>query len=76
MFDVESLISGGCELEVRKQYQVKISNRFAAVENLNDSEDINKAWENIQENIITSGKESLGLYELKQHQPWFNEECI
>ena len=27
------------EVEVRKQYQVKISNRFAALENLNDSED-------------------------------------
>ena len=28
------------ELEVRKQYQSKISNRFAALENLNDREDI------------------------------------
>jgi hypothetical protein len=28
------------ELEVRQQYQVRISNRFAALENLNDSEDI------------------------------------
>jgi len=35
--------------------------------NLNDSEDINRAWENIKENIKTSAKESLGLYELKQH---------
>jgi hypothetical protein len=25
------------ELEVRKQYQIKISTRFAALENLNDS---------------------------------------
>ena len=31
------------ELEVRKQYQIKTSNRNAALENLNDSEDINKA---------------------------------
>ena len=30
-----------------KQYQIKISNRFAALENLSDSEDINRAWENI-----------------------------
>ena len=21
-------------------------------------------------------KESLGLYELKQHKPWFDEECV
>jgi hypothetical protein len=37
------------ELEVRKQYQIKISNRYAALENLNASEDINRAWENIKE---------------------------
>jgi len=35
------------ELEVRKQYQIKISNKFAALENLSDSEDISRAWENI-----------------------------
>ena len=29
------------ELEVRKQYQIKISNRSAALENLNDSKNIN-----------------------------------
>jgi len=32
------------ELEVRTQYQINISNSFAAFENLNDSEDINTAW--------------------------------
>jgi len=30
------------------------------LENLNDSEDINRAGENIKENITTSAKESLG----------------
>ena len=29
---------------------------------------MNRAWENIQENIKTSAKDSLGLYELKQHK--------
>ena len=62
-------------MEVRKQYQIKISNRFSAVENLNVSKDINRVWENIKQIIKTSAKESLGLYELKQHKPWFNEEC-
>jgi hypothetical protein len=42
------------ELEVRKEYQLKISNRFAALENLDVSEDINRAWENIKENIKES----------------------
>jgi len=50
-------------------------NRFAALKNLSDDEDINKAWENIKESIKTSAKESLGLYEWKQHKPWFDEEC-
>jgi len=57
------------EVEVRKQYHIKMPNLFSALENLNDSDDINRAWENIEENIKTSAKESLGLYELKQHKP-------
>jgi hypothetical protein len=61
-------------LEVRKLYQIIIPNRFAALENLSDSNGINKAWENIEENIKTSAKMSLGLYVLKQHKPWFDEE--
>ena len=39
------------ELEVRKQYQIEITNRFAALEDLNDDEDVNRTWENIKENI-------------------------
>ena len=64
------------ELEVRKQYQVKISDRFAALETLSDSADINRAWENIIENIKISAIESLGLYELKQYILLFDEECL
>ena len=64
------------ELEVRKQYQIQISNKCAALENLNVSEDINRAWENIKDNTKTSAKESLDLYKLKQHKPWFNIECL
>ena len=64
------------ELEVRKQYQIEISTRFAALENLSVSEDINMAWEIIKGNIKTSAKEKLDLYELKQHKPWLDEECL
>jgi len=39
------------ELEVGKQYQIKISNRLAALENVNVSININRAWVNIKENI-------------------------
>ena len=41
-FDVERFNLGKLnELEVRKQYQITISNNFSALENLNDSEGIN-----------------------------------
>jgi len=46
------------------------------LESLNNKEDINRASENIKENIKISAKEILGLYELKQHKPWFDEECL
>ena len=39
------------DLEVKKQYQIEITNRFAALENLN------RAWENIKQNIKTSAKQ-------------------
>jgi len=44
------------------------------LENLSNDKDINRVWENIKENTKTSAKQSLGLYELKQHKPWFDEE--
>ena len=34
------------ELGFREQHRIKISNRFADLENLNCSEDINRAWKN------------------------------
>jgi hypothetical protein len=50
------------ELDVRRQYQITISNNFAALENLNDSEGINRAWENTIENIEASAKrQSMSL---------------
>ena len=64
------------ELEVRKQYLIEITNRFATLENFSDGEDINRTSENIKQNIKTSDKESLCLYELQQHKPWFDEERL
>jgi hypothetical protein len=48
------------ELWFWKQYQIEITNRFAALENLSDEEDISREHCN----------------ELKQHKPWFDEECL
>jgi hypothetical protein len=63
------------ELEVEEKYQIEITNRFAALENLN-VDDVNRSWENIKENIKTSAKDSPGMHELKQHKPWFDKECV
>jgi hypothetical protein len=63
------------ELDIRKKYLIEISNWITALENLSDSEDINRAWENIKENGRTLNQDNLGLYELKRHKPWFDEEC-
>jgi hypothetical protein len=39
------------ELEVRKQYQIETTNRFAALEDLSDDGDINRDWKSIKENM-------------------------
>jgi len=76
-FDVERFnLRKLYELEIRNQCQIELSNSFAALENLSDSEDINWAWENIKENIKISARECLSLCELKHHKPWCDEECL
>jgi len=64
------------EAKVREQYEIEITNRFAALENLNDDEDVDRTWENIKGNIQTLAKESLGLHEIKQNKPWFDAEYL
>jgi hypothetical protein len=69
--NVKTLYEG----DVKEQYQVTVRNKFAALEGLEDSGDINGAWDNIRENISISAQESLGYCELKHRKPWFDEEC-
>jgi hypothetical protein len=33
------------------------------------------ACENVRENVKDSATDSLGYYDLKQHKPWFDNEC-
>jgi hypothetical protein len=40
-----------------------MKNKFAALENLDDNGDINRALETIRENIRISAKDSIGLCE-------------
>jgi hypothetical protein len=50
------------EVDGKEEYCVEVSDKFAALEDLD-------AWEMIRENIKISAKESLGFYELRKHKP-------
>jgi hypothetical protein len=54
-------------LEVKEKYQVEISNRFAVSQSLDESLDINNAWESMTENIKTSAKDNLGYHRLRHN---------
>jgi hypothetical protein len=56
------------EVEGKEQYNVEVSNMFAALEDLDAEVEINNVWEMIRENIKISVKESLGYCELKKHK--------
>jgi hypothetical protein len=61
------------EVESKEQHHVEVSNRFAALEDLDSKVVINSAWETSRVDVKISSKESLGYYELRKHKPWFNE---
>jgi hypothetical protein len=63
------------DVEVREKYQAEISNRYAALESLDGSFDINNVWESIRENIKSSAKDNLGYQKLKRNKLWFDDEC-
>jgi hypothetical protein len=48
------------EVELREEYDLKISDRFAAVEDLYDTGDINSSLENIRKITKLSATGSLG----------------
>jgi hypothetical protein len=62
------------DVEVKERNQVEISNRFAALEGLDESFD-NNILESIRENIKTSAKENVGYQKLKHYKPWFHDDC-
>jgi hypothetical protein len=60
-------------LEKLSDAKVKEQDQAVALENRDDN-GMNRALENIRENIKISAKVSLGHYELKQHKPWFDKD--
>jgi hypothetical protein len=63
------------DVEGKEQFRAEVSNRFAALEDLETEVEINNAWETIRENIKISAKQCLGYFELKKYKPWFDEGC-
>jgi hypothetical protein len=63
------------KVEGKEKYFVEVSNKFAALEDLDAEVEIDAVWETIRENIKMSVKWSLGYYEVKQHKPWFDKGC-
>jgi hypothetical protein len=55
------------------EYRAEVSNRFAALEDLDAEVEINYASKTIIENIKISAKYGLGYYELEKRKPWFEE---
>jgi hypothetical protein len=62
-------------VEGKEQYCVEVSNRFAALEQLNAEVEMISAWKMIREVIKIAAKECLGYFELKKHRPWFDKGC-
>jgi hypothetical protein len=61
-------------IECEEKYHVEVSNRSAALENLDLVVDINNILEMTRDNMKKiSAKESLGYYEFKKHKPWYEE---
>jgi hypothetical protein len=61
------------EVESKEQFCAEVSNRFAALEDLDTDVEINNAQETIRENFKISAKEDLDYFEMKKHKPWFDE---
>ena len=55
------------ELEVREQYQIEITNRFAALENSDNDGDVNRTSENIKEKRTDTKKEIYYYYYYYHH---------
>jgi hypothetical protein len=53
------------DVESKEQYRVRVSNRFAALEDLDAEVEINSAWEMVRERIKVSIKKSMGYGSMK-----------
>jgi hypothetical protein len=62
-------------VKLKEEFQVKISNRFLALKNLENDANVYNIWCSIRESMKASAAESLGYYQFKQYKPRFDEMC-
>jgi hypothetical protein len=55
------------KVHCKEKFCVEVSNRFAAMEDMDAEVEINCAWEVIRENVKISADGSLGYFELKKN---------
>lgn len=62
---------------IRKEFELKLSNRFQALEADKETESsVEDKWEEIKESIQDTAREVIGHYKITQpKKPWFNAEC-
>jgi hypothetical protein len=70
-FNVKKLNEG----DVREQLYFLIRTKFAALKNIGNDGDTNRAWDNIRENINILAEENLGYCESNHLKTWCDEEC-
>ena len=58
-------------VEVRGQYKVKTSNRFTVSDNLDCSENINRAFRNVKENVTGKSLRHMNSSSIK----WLDDKC-
>jgi hypothetical protein len=74
-FDVERFSLNNLSWKLRNRIRLNSEKGLQLWELKNLSEDINRVWETIQNNVKISAKWSLGRYEEKQQKPWYDEKC-
>jgi hypothetical protein len=62
------------DVVVEEKYQVEILNKSAALQTLDESFDINNAWESIRGYVKTSAEDTLGYQKPMLNKLWFDDE--
>jgi len=74
-FGLEALLLKNLKkMKVVELYGFKMSKRIAGLGNSDDSRGINRAWENIRENIKILDIEFIDHCDWEGYKPWYGKE--